>query len=135
MTSRARTTPSRRRQASDRTYIHQLSLHHQDLNNFSESMRTRLKYAAALLTLLFVGGGCAAQKMVEVGAPAPKPQSAMEAKTEVKAEGSVDGTADAILKDLDQEQEALTEQEGDASEADSDKAALNAYSEGSYEVK
>ena len=92
-----------------------------------------MAFAAAVAALLLAGAGCTAQTNTEAGLEArpPAPEGVMKAKTE----GSVDATIDDILKDGDDEQEMLRGSESDAAELDADKAELNAYGEGTYELK
>ena len=99
-------------------------------------MRKKYAFAAAMASLLLVGAGCGAKQdtSAQLQLP-PRPEGAMEAKTDMKAEGSVDATVDGILEDDDAEQELLHGSDSDAMELDADKTELNAYSESSYEVK
>ena len=98
-------------------------------------MKNKLSYAAAVTALLLAGAGCAAKPQAELETKTPVPETATERKAEMKPEGGVDATIDGLLKDVEAEAQMQKEQESDASELESDKAELNAYSEGSYEVK
>lgn len=99
-------------------------------------MRKRFAYVA-LSALLFVGAGCAAKQEASLEAQVPGPNAAMEAKTgaavELNAAGTVDATVNAIIDGVDAEMKAETEANADATVNDT--AELNAFSEGSYELK
>ena len=99
-------------------------------------MRTRLAYVA-LTALLFVGAGCAAKQEASLEAQVPGPDAAMEAKSgaavELNAAATVDATVDAIVDGVDAEMKAEAEANADATVNDA--AELNAFSEGSYELK
>ena len=98
-------------------------------------MKNKLSYAAAVAALLLAGAGCTAKQQTELDMRVPPPDAVVEKKTEVKPEGDIDATVDGLIKDVGAEDQVQKEQEADASELESDKAELNAYSEGSYEVK
>ena len=97
-------------------------------------MKKHMAFSAAVASLLLVGAGCGAsqntQADLQVQTP-PGQQGRMEAKTE----GSVDADIDSILEGSDSEQEMLRGSESDSLELEADKAELNAYGEGSYEIK
>lgn len=99
-------------------------------------MRTRFAYVA-LSALLFVGAGCAAKQEASLEGQLPSPDAAMEANVntavELNAAGTVDATVDAIVDGVNAEQKMQAEADADATVNDS--AELNAYSEGSYELK
>lgn len=102
-------------------------------------MKRKLTYAAAVAALLLVGAGCNARQQaaggLETGGPSVEAQGKMEAKAGVKAEGTVDGTVDAILKDSEDEKATQKDRETDASDVNADDPELNAYSDTSYELK
>lgn len=99
-------------------------------------MRTRFAYVA-LSALLFVGAGCAAKQEASLEAQLPSPDAAMEANVngavELDAAGTVDATVDTIIDGVNAEQKMQAEADADATVNDS--VELNAYSEGSYELK
>lgn len=94
-------------------------------------MRTRFAYVA-LAALLLVGAGCAAQQKGSVDI-----ESGMEGDAGIDANldagASVDAAINAMFADIDDEQ--ATEAELDADARMKEDAELNAYSEGSYELK
>lgn len=99
-------------------------------------MRTHKLLMAAAVALLFVGAGCLAKEQAEVEVGAPEVEGAMEAKIEAEAEvGPVDAAVEATLEGMMEEQDAEKEAEQDASQVEADEAEINAYGEGSYEVK
>ncbi|MEY4744742.1 MAG: hypothetical protein RL272_687 [Candidatus Parcubacteria bacterium] len=94
-------------------------------------MKRYVIYAAAVAGLLLAGAGCPARQQAATGlAPAGAP-----ADRGVKAETTIDGAVDAILKGSEAEKEAVKERQGDVADVNADDADLNAVSEGSYEIK
>lgn len=98
-------------------------------------MKRNLAYAAAVAALLLVGAGCTARESTTTELEQQGRPAAPEGAMKPKAEGSVDATVDAVIKDAGDEQELQRGAENDATELDADKAELNAYGDASYEVK
>lgn len=89
--------------------------------------------------LIFVGAGCGARQQtstdLDLKMP-PKAGTELEADVKMEAnEGSVDAAVEATVEGMMEEQEAQQEAEADASQLEADKAEINAYGEGSYELK